>query len=98
MSKALDRAIERLTPGTVLEVVEQTKRPELIGSHRTIIKHCHARVFECTSDHTTPATEQAMELPRSNVQWVDDDTITYPLFGGKGIGAGHTVTLRFVGS
>lgn len=96
MSRALDQAIERMTPGTILEVVEQTKRPELVGSTRTIIRRSSKLVFETTNIIDGETIESAMELPQSNLTWLDDGTITYPLFGGKGIGAGHTVTLRFL--
>lgn len=96
MSRALDLAIARMTPGTRLEVVEQTKRPELVGSTRTIVRRESKRLFETTNLLNGETLESAMELPASNLAWLDDDTITYPLFGGKGVGAGHTVTLRFV--
>ena len=96
-SKALTKATERLTPGTVLEVIEHTKRPELVGSRRTITGHTHARVFECVSDHGGVQTESAMELAAGNLTWLDDDTITYPLLRGKGPrGRTHHITLRFI--
>jgi hypothetical protein len=97
MSKALDRAVERCVPGARLEVLESTYRPELNGTTRTITgrDRVSRRLLTCTSSHT-PAREHAMELPRANLEWLDDDTIRYPI-GRKGTdGTAHTITMRFV--
>ena len=79
MSKALDRAVERCNLGVRLVVLESTYRPELNGTVRTITKlnPLSRRVFGCTSS-SYPSHEFAMELAKTGLGWLDDDTICYP--------------------
>lgn len=97
MSKALDRAIERCKIGARLLVVESTYRPELEGSVRTITRMAplSRRLFGCASS-TDPGRELAMELAKTGLEWLDDDTIRYPIGRKDGQGRPHTVTLRFL--
>lgn len=97
MSKALDRAIERCVPGARLRVVESTYRPALNGTVRTIkgADRFSRRLFRCNSTQD-PSSELAMELPRADLEWLDADTIRYPIGRKDGDGRAHTVTLRFL--
>lgn len=97
MSKALDRAIERCVPGVRLRVVESTCHPALNGTVRTITGQSRfsSRLFTCDSSHD-PSREHAMELAKTNLEWLDADTIRYPI-GRKGLGGQpHTITLQFL--
>lgn len=97
MSKALETAIERCSAGTRLEVVESTYRPGINGTIRTIQKVAplSRRLFTCDSSDQ-PGRPFAMELPRHNLEWIDDDTIRYPIGRKMADGTPHTVTLRFL--
>jgi hypothetical protein len=97
MSKALEYAIERLTPGITLEVVESTYRPKLAGTTRTVTGRAKGsrRLFNCDSSDR-PGHNYCMELPRHGLTWLDDDTVRYPIGRRTDDGTHHIITLRFV--
>lgn len=67
----------RLAPGTVLEVTDHSKRPELIGSRRTITAS-RATQYE----FTTPIAEgkHLSSWPKaSQIEWIDGDTFAMPV-------------------
>ncbi len=95
MSRAVDAAIERCQPGVRLKVVEHTYRPQLVGTVRTIVRRdpLSPRLMETVDD----GQEGAMELAGTNLEWLDVDTIRYPIFNRRrSNGTRHTITLRFL--
>ena len=86
----------RATAGTRLEVVAQTKRPELVGTVRTITnpRSLSSRSYEFTSSHR-PGEEFIGSWPKaSEIRIIDQDTFEYDIHPGpRGPGV---VRLRFL--
>ena len=93
----MDRAIERCKIGTRLLVVESTYRPELNGSVHMITRldPLSRRLFGCASS-SDPSREFAMELAKTGLEWLDNDTIRYPIGRKDRHGRPHMVSLRFL--
>jgi hypothetical protein len=100
--KTLADIKRRTTPGTRLEVVEQTKRPVLVGTVRTIIESqvCsrhntrlpeQRRCYDFTSSNTGDETYCATWSKASETRIIDADTFEYDLHPGPGI-----IRLRFL--
>jgi hypothetical protein len=88
--KTLADIKRRMTPGTQLEVVEQTKRPVLVGTVRAVVS-ASASNLTFTSDHTADE-EYIQAWPKArDVQIIDADTFEYELRPGPG-----TIRLRFL--
>lgn len=77
MAKNLAALKRRLHPGTVLEVLDHTKRPELIGSRRTITASRSTQY-----EFTTPVADgkHLSSWPKaSQIEWIDTDTFAMPV-------------------
>jgi hypothetical protein len=83
----------RAVKDTRLEVVGQTKRPELVGTIRTITnpRSLSSRLYEFTSDHTADTLHVGGWPKASEVRIIDADTFEYDIHPGPGI-----VRLRFL--
>ena len=85
------KLLDRLSPGTVLTCVENTRFEYRNGAQAVVSGRTdrHVGVQAVTTDNT-----YSIELPRRvDLVWVDEDTVRWPL----GIGA-HTVTYRIGGA
>ncbi len=92
--KTLADIKRRAVAGTRLEVIEQTKRPALIGTVRTITdsRTPSSSLYEFTSDHNGNGETYIGTWPKaSTVTFIDADTFEYPLKPGPG-----TIRLRFL--
>ena len=84
----------RATPGTRLEVVEQTKRPVLVGTVRTIMHATTGPRYKFTSSDGagTAVEEYHGTWPKAwEIRFIDADTFEYDLHPGPGI-----IRLRFL--
>jgi hypothetical protein len=87
---SLQRLQETLRDGLVLEVVENTYRPELNGTRRTIEK-TRKTTFRFRTHGDNIISTNTLPKRTSDVTWLDDDTVRYKIRED-----GHTVTLRIV--
>lgn len=87
----------RATEGTRLEVVEQTKRPVLVGTVRTMLGSCSksGRCYDFTSSNTGDEHYCTVWPKASAVRVIDADTFEYDL---PHPGKGHVIRLRFIGA
>jgi hypothetical protein len=97
----------RMTAGTRLEVVEQTKRPVLVGTIRTIADDAvcsrhgarpagdvQRRCYDWTGNTTETEGSHCTSWPKaSQVRILDADTFEYDLPHSN---KGHVIRLRFV--
>ena len=85
----------RATAGTQLEVVEQTKRPVLIGTKRTITRSNDTRwYFTTDAAGYDDGTELDQPWPKArDTRIIDADTFEYDL---PHPAKGHVIRLRFV--
>jgi hypothetical protein len=82
----------RMTPGTQLKVVEQTRRPVLAGTVRTVVRASGSRLDFTTSATGEDVHSQAWPKAR-DVRILDADTFEYDLpYPGKG----SVIRLRFL--
>ena len=96
--KTLADIKRRAKPGARLQVIEQTRRPVLAGTIRTITGAHSARCYDWTSDERTGPDddgERCTPWPKaSETRIIDPDTFEYDL---RASGArGHTIRLRFL--
>lgn len=94
--KTLADIRRRATVGTRLQVIEQTKRPVLVGSVRTITQASSGQVYKFTSNDADSSSDDEYrgEWPKaSTVRIIDADTFEYDL---PHPGNGHTIRLRFL--
>jgi hypothetical protein len=100
--KTLADIKRRATPGTRLEVVEQTKRPVLVGTVRTIIDSSacsrhgtrpakQRRCYDFTSSNTGAEVYCATWPTAARTRIIDADTFEYDLQPGPG-----SIRLRFL--
>ena len=90
--KTLADIKRRATVGARLEVIEQTKRPVLVGTVRTITKVCSASNYDFTSSHTGDETYNTTWPTARDVRIIDADTFEYDL---PRLAKGHIIRLRF---
>jgi hypothetical protein len=91
--KTLADIKRRATPGTRLEVVEQTKRPVLVGTTRTITRTTATRwYFTTDAEGFNDGIKLDQPWPKArDTQVIDADTFEYPVKPGPG-----TIRLRFL--
>ena len=77
--KTLADIKRRATVGARLEVIEQTKRPVLVGTVRTITKVRSDRSYDFTSSNTGDETYCGTWPKASEVRIIDADTFEYNL-------------------
>lgn len=92
--KTLADVKRRAVPGTRLEVTEQTKRPALVGTMRTITRITATRWYFTTDAEGFDGTELDQPWPKArDTRIIDADTFEYPLKPGPG-----SIRLRFLPS
>lgn len=93
--KTLADIKRRAVSGTRLEVTEQTKRPALIGTTRTITQTTDNRWYFITdAEGFNDGTELDQPWPKArDTRIIDADTFEYPLKPGPG-----RIRLRFLPS
>ena len=91
--KTLADIKRRVRPGTRLEVVEQTKRPVLVGTIRTVIRASSSNLV-FTSDNTGGEEYHQVWPKAAEVRVVDADTYEWDMRGPGN--QGHHVRLRFL--
>jgi hypothetical protein len=100
--KTLADIKRRATAGTRLEVIGQTRRPDLVGTVRTIVEGSAHRsapgsvsrqCYDFTSSHTGEERYCTPWPKAANVRILDADTFEYDL---RHPARGNTVRLRFV--
>ncbi len=89
--KTLADIRRRATEGTRLEVVGQTKRPELVGTVRTIAHATTGPRYTFTSDHTDGETYHGTWPKAGETRIIDADTFEYDIKPGPGV-----IRLRFL--
>jgi hypothetical protein len=82
----------RATAGARLEVIAQTRRPELVGTIRTITdpRSPSSRGYVFSSSHA-PAPYIGTWPKASEIRVIDEDTFEYDIHPGPGV-----VRLRFL--
>lgn len=87
----------RAVAGTRLEVIEQTKRPVLIGTVRTITRVTDTRwYFTTNAAGYDDGTELDQPWPKArDMRIIDADTFEYDL---PHPAKGHVIRIRFLGS
>jgi hypothetical protein len=94
---SLDRLKTAFVPGAMLEVIEQTFVPALIGTRRRIetggnkTSYRFAEIGEDNKTHRTGFPKRA-----GDVTWIDDSTVRIALRMGFKEPSDHHVTLRFL--
>lgn len=83
----------RMAPGVQLEVLEQTRRPELIGTVRTIVSSSSSNLVFTSSNTGSDEYHQAWPKAR-DVRILDADTYEIDL-RGPGM-TDVTIRLRFI--
>jgi hypothetical protein len=85
----------RATAGAQLEVVEQTKRPVLVGTKRTVTRSNGTRwYFTTDAEGYNDGTELDQPWPKaSDARVIDADTFEYDL---PHPAKGHVIRLRFL--
>jgi len=91
--KTLADIKRRATPGTRLEVIEQTRRPVLVGTTRAITRATGTRwYFTTDAEGFNDGTELDQPWPTATrTRIIDADTFEYDLKPGPGI-----IRLRFL--
>jgi hypothetical protein len=92
--KTLADVRRRAVEGARLEVIEQTKRPVLIGTVRTITHATSGPRYTFTSSNGpgTPEEEYHGTWPKAvETRIIDDDTFEYDIKPGPGV-----IRLRFL--
>lgn len=92
--KTLADIKRRAVPGTHLEVTEQTKRPALVGTTRTITRTTATRWYFTTDAEGFDGAELDQPWPKaSETRIIDADTFEYDL---RQPAKGHVIRLRFL--
>lgn len=93
--KSLADVKRRVAAGARLEVVEQTKRPVLVGTTRTVTRSTSARwYFTTDAEGFDDGTELDQPWPRArDTRIIDADTFEYDL---PHPAKGHVIRLRFL--
>jgi hypothetical protein len=90
--KTLAGIKRRMTPGTRLTVLEQTKRPVLVDTVRTIVETTTGSLTFTSSNTGTEEYNQAWPKAR-DVRIIDAETFEYDLPHPS---KGHIIRLRFL--
>jgi hypothetical protein len=95
---SLDRLKATFVPGTIIEVVEQTYIPALVGSYRRIEAGGTKTSYRFTILDRADAGTMHTNYPKrvGDVTWVDDSIVRISLDNGVEARAGHHVTFRIL--
>lgn len=91
--KTLADIRRRATEGARLEVLEQTRRPALVGTVRTILGACSSSCYDWTSSHTGDERYCTRWPKARDTRILDADTFEYDL---PHPAKGHVIRMRFM--